>query len=177
MHRDKTAAFHADGTDFPGFSGHVRFNPDTGSPLQAFALDSVKCQKADNHLFQQVDILLQSQMPEVKVKNRITGNLSRPVISNVASPIDMEIFNARLLQIRLRDQQIRLFPALAQRQHRIMFAKKQCIDTLLARSLCPQQSLESLRLHLQCLRIIYPSQIFINNFTHRLLISMNEKRM
>ena len=95
-----------------------------------------------------MDILFQSQLPVFEVEDRITGDLSGAVIGDIPSPVCVEEGNAPQLQQFDRDQQVGVFPALADCQHRLMFAEKQFILSLFAPHLGMQQCLKRFRLNL-----------------------------
>ena len=95
-----------------------------------------------------MDILFQSQLPMLQVEYRITSDLSGAVIGDIPSPVRVEEGNAPQFQQLGRDQQVSVFPALADRQHGFMFAEKQFILSLSAPNLSMQQCLKRFRLNL-----------------------------
>ena len=105
-------------------------------------------------------------MPSLQIENRISGDLSRTMVSNIATPINMIIRNAQGLQAGLRNQQIRVFPAFADGKNRLVFTKEKFVPPLYSFCLGSQQRVELLGLDIQRLFIYYSSEILITEALH-----------
>ena len=78
VHGDETAAFHADRTNLTGLSQHLRIDPHACSSCEPLSCNAIESQKTDNRFLQPVDVLLEPQLPDIEIEDRISGELSGP---------------------------------------------------------------------------------------------------
>lgn len=93
VHRHKAGAFHADGAYFT-FAGRVFVNPYSGGAFHSFTLDSVFGDCAYHGLFEQMDIVFNTEVMALQVDNRVCHKLTWTVERDVAAPGYLDKFHS-----------------------------------------------------------------------------------
>ena len=145
MHGDKMAAAHADGTNLTG-TGSIALQPYARCLLQASGSDAKRSTNANYRLFQQMHILLQPQRKVLEVQNRITDQLSRTMIRNVSTTVNMIERSPYPAQLFFSQQHIPFFPTTPQCIDMGMLAEHNMIDIALSCLLGMYKCVKPLRL-------------------------------
>src|ERR1700675_467340 len=80
--------------------------PDARSPCFATRSNTKPVKRIDDHLLDSPDVSMHIALPFSQIENRITDNLPRPMISNIASAICLKKRNPRPRQQLGLSQQI-----------------------------------------------------------------------
>src|ERR1700751_6304801 len=102
MRSDPAADVHADGAKL--LRGCIFANPNTCLAHLALCRDSEICSSANHHFFQRAYVPEHIAFDGAELQDRITDNLPRAVIGDVAATRSLKIFDALLSQHVLAGQ-------------------------------------------------------------------------
>ncbi len=123
MRSDPTGNMNPDRRDLPALG------PNPSSARLAPRHDPEPRERIDNHLLQSPHIGMHIALPFSQIENRITHNLPRPMISNIAPAISLIKIDARPRQQLRPSEQILRMPIPPHSDHMRMLDKNQLIRT------------------------------------------------
>ena len=176
VHRNIAARSNTYGT-YLSCSGAVAIKPYARCACNASCLDAPLAAYANDRLLQRVNILTQTYAQLLQVEDGVAHHLTRTVVGDVATSVDVIEFGTYRTQVWLRDEHILALATLAQCVNRIVFYKiyyTRSPDLLwacdiishLPCALALQHTIKHSTLLLPALKVAHSPQVFVQYLLH-----------
>src|SRR5437868_15283042 len=106
MHRHPPRTTNSKGSNFPGADFIFCIQPDARQSYDTAARDLVFFKRPDDGFFKETEILVYVSKKILEVQDRVTNQLPRTMIRDVASPVDVKIISLVFFQPFFIEQQM-----------------------------------------------------------------------
>lgn len=127
MHSNPPTASNTVGADLSGFGRIFGIKPDAGKPIYSATLNAVMFQGANYGFLQKTQVFVYVGEELVQVKDGVTYDLSRTMVGNVSTAVDLVKGGVLLIERFIVEQQVVFRAAFPEGVNVWMFAEEQMV--------------------------------------------------